>query len=159
MMTALAPIFTSSSTMIWAGAAADWRTASVVWCQIRTRAPITTLSCTIKPNAWCSRVMSGATDALIGRELWYSSALTPLTSRAKRRCPRLRRAIDSNQSPSGLVRRLAAAHRDKAIIGVRGRASRGQALGSAAMQAVSDLYTIPQEHLDFCATIGQIARE
>ncbi|HTW42023.1 MAG TPA: acyl-CoA dehydrogenase family protein [Solirubrobacteraceae bacterium] len=27
------------------------------------------------------------------------------------------------------------------------------------MQAVGDLYTIPQEHLDFCATIGQIARE
>ena len=27
------------------------------------------------------------------------------------------------------------------------------------MQAVSDVYTIPQEHLDFCATIGQIARE
>jgi alkylation response protein AidB-like acyl-CoA dehydrogenase len=29
----------------------------------------------------------------------------------------------------------------------------------AAMQAVSDTYTIPQENLDFCATIGQIARE
>src|ERR1035441_2263717 len=27
------------------------------------------------------------------------------------------------------------------------------------MEAVSDVYTIPQEHLDFCATIGQIARE
>ncbi len=27
------------------------------------------------------------------------------------------------------------------------------------MQTVEDLYTIPQEHLDFCATIGQIARE
>jgi alkylation response protein AidB-like acyl-CoA dehydrogenase len=27
------------------------------------------------------------------------------------------------------------------------------------MQAVSDVYTIPQENLDFCATIGQIARE
>jgi alkylation response protein AidB-like acyl-CoA dehydrogenase len=27
------------------------------------------------------------------------------------------------------------------------------------MQAVSDTYTIPQENLDFCATIGQIARE
>src|ERR1039457_630415 len=27
------------------------------------------------------------------------------------------------------------------------------------MQAVSDVYTIPQEHLDLCATIGQIARE
>ena len=27
------------------------------------------------------------------------------------------------------------------------------------MQAVGDLYTIPQEHLDFCATIGQMARE
>src|SRR3979490_4344 len=27
------------------------------------------------------------------------------------------------------------------------------------MQAVSEVYTIPQEHLDFCATIGQIARE
>jgi acyl-CoA dehydrogenase len=27
------------------------------------------------------------------------------------------------------------------------------------MQAVDDVYTIPQEHLDFCATIGQIARE
>jgi len=27
------------------------------------------------------------------------------------------------------------------------------------MQAVNDVYTIPQEHLDFCATIGQIARE
>ena len=27
------------------------------------------------------------------------------------------------------------------------------------MQAVSDIYTIPQENLDFCATIGQIARE
>src|SRR5262249_19002003 len=28
-----------------------------------------------------------------------------------------------------------------------------------AMEAVGDVYTIPQEHLDFCATIGQIARE
>src|SRR5712691_9263985 len=27
------------------------------------------------------------------------------------------------------------------------------------MQALSDVYTIPQENLDFCATIGQIARE
>src|SRR2546428_218620 len=27
------------------------------------------------------------------------------------------------------------------------------------MQAVSDVYTIPQEHLDLCATISQIARE
>ena len=27
------------------------------------------------------------------------------------------------------------------------------------MEAVSDIYTIPQENLDFCATIGQIARE
>ena len=27
------------------------------------------------------------------------------------------------------------------------------------MEAVSDVYTIPQENLDFCATIGQIARE
>src|SRR2546423_3642735 len=27
------------------------------------------------------------------------------------------------------------------------------------MQAVSDVYAIPQEHLDFCATIGEIARE
>ena len=27
------------------------------------------------------------------------------------------------------------------------------------MQALGDVYTIPQEHLDFCATIGQIARE
>src|SRR5436305_5424592 len=27
------------------------------------------------------------------------------------------------------------------------------------MQAVSDVYSIPQEHLDFCATIGEIARE
>jgi alkylation response protein AidB-like acyl-CoA dehydrogenase len=27
------------------------------------------------------------------------------------------------------------------------------------MEAVSDVYTIPQEHLDFCETIGQIARE
>jgi len=27
------------------------------------------------------------------------------------------------------------------------------------MEAVSDVYAIPQEHLDFCATIGQIARE
>jgi len=27
------------------------------------------------------------------------------------------------------------------------------------MQAVGDVYTIPQENLDFCATIGQIARE
>ena len=27
------------------------------------------------------------------------------------------------------------------------------------MQAVSDVYTIPQEHRDLCATIGQIARE
>ncbi len=27
------------------------------------------------------------------------------------------------------------------------------------MEAVSDIYTIPQEHLDFCETIGQIARE
>src|SRR5256884_5847820 len=28
-----------------------------------------------------------------------------------------------------------------------------------AMQAVSDVYAIPQEHRDLCATIGQIARE
>src|SRR6204780_2149542 len=27
------------------------------------------------------------------------------------------------------------------------------------MEALSDVYTIPQENLDFCATIGQIARE
>ncbi len=27
------------------------------------------------------------------------------------------------------------------------------------MELVSDVYTIPQENLDFCATIGQIARE
>src|SRR5205814_8793460 len=27
------------------------------------------------------------------------------------------------------------------------------------MQAVTDVYAIPQEHLDFCATIGEIARE
>src|SRR6266436_6375235 len=27
------------------------------------------------------------------------------------------------------------------------------------MQALSEVYAIPQEHLDFCATIGQIARE
>src|ERR1700694_6256355 len=27
------------------------------------------------------------------------------------------------------------------------------------MQALSDVYTIPQEQLDLCATIGQIARE
>ena len=27
------------------------------------------------------------------------------------------------------------------------------------MEAVSDVYTMPQEHLDFCETIGQIARE
>ena len=27
------------------------------------------------------------------------------------------------------------------------------------MQAVSEVYAIPQENLDFCATIGQIARE
>src|SRR3954449_7890365 len=27
------------------------------------------------------------------------------------------------------------------------------------MEAVSDVYTIPQEHLDFCATIGEIARQ
>ena len=27
------------------------------------------------------------------------------------------------------------------------------------MEVVEDVYTIPQEHLDFCATIGQIARE
>ena len=27
------------------------------------------------------------------------------------------------------------------------------------MEAVGDVYTIPQENLDFCATIGQIARE
>jgi acyl-CoA dehydrogenase len=27
------------------------------------------------------------------------------------------------------------------------------------MEAVGDVYAIPQEHLDFCATIGQIARE
>src|SRR5204863_7346926 len=30
---------------------------------------------------------------------------------------------------------------------------------TGAGQAVSDVYTIPQEHLDFCATIGEIARE
>src|SRR5437763_16176433 len=28
-----------------------------------------------------------------------------------------------------------------------------------AMQALSEVYAIPQEHLDFCATIGEIARE
>jgi alkylation response protein AidB-like acyl-CoA dehydrogenase len=27
------------------------------------------------------------------------------------------------------------------------------------MEAVSDVYTIPQEHRDLCETIGQIARE
>src|SRR3984893_12041902 len=27
------------------------------------------------------------------------------------------------------------------------------------MEAISDVYTVPQENLDFCATIGQIARE
>jgi acyl-CoA dehydrogenase len=27
------------------------------------------------------------------------------------------------------------------------------------MEAVGDVYTIPQEHIDFCQTIGQIARE
>src|SRR2546430_15336557 len=27
------------------------------------------------------------------------------------------------------------------------------------MEAVSDVYVIPQEHLDFCATIGEIARQ
>ena len=27
------------------------------------------------------------------------------------------------------------------------------------MEALADVYTIPQEHLDFCATIRQIARE
>src|SRR5258708_30790843 len=27
------------------------------------------------------------------------------------------------------------------------------------MEAVDEVYTIPQEHIDFCATIGQIARE
>src|SRR5277367_4467689 len=27
------------------------------------------------------------------------------------------------------------------------------------MEAVSEVYTVPQEHLDFCETIGQIARE
>src|ERR1043165_1278829 len=27
------------------------------------------------------------------------------------------------------------------------------------MQAVGEVYAIPQEHLDFCATIGEIARE
>src|ERR1700689_1110473 len=27
------------------------------------------------------------------------------------------------------------------------------------MEAVSELYAIPREHLDLCATIGQIARE
>ena len=27
------------------------------------------------------------------------------------------------------------------------------------MEALWDIYTIPQENLDFCATIGQIARE
>ena len=27
------------------------------------------------------------------------------------------------------------------------------------MEALGDVYTIPQEHLDFCTTIGQIARE
>src|SRR6185312_8600625 len=28
-----------------------------------------------------------------------------------------------------------------------------------AVEAISDTYTIPREHLDLCATIGQIARE
>src|SRR5437868_6757009 len=32
-------------------------------------------------------------------------------------------------------------------------------LGSRPVEAVSDIYTVPQENLDFCATIGQIARE
>src|SRR5207302_1474781 len=30
---------------------------------------------------------------------------------------------------------------------------------SRPVEAVSDIYTVPQENLDFCATIGQIARE
>jgi len=28
-----------------------------------------------------------------------------------------------------------------------------------SMQALGEVYTIPQEHLDFCAMIGQVARE
>src|SRR4029077_19505808 len=43
--------------------------------------------------------------------------------------------------------------------GVGRREGRPASLGSTRMEAVSDVYTIPQEHLDFCATIGQIARE
>src|SRR5438270_2803627 len=39
------------------------------------------------------------------------------------------------------------------------RANGRSSLGSASMEAVSDVYSIPQEHLDFCATIWQIARE
>src|SRR5438132_1403826 len=43
---------------------------------------------------------------------------------------------------------------------VRGaRGSERRSLGSAQMQALSEVYAIPQEHLDFCATIGEIARE
>src|ERR1700727_1045244 len=37
-------------------------------------------------------------------------------------------------------------------------ADTARSLGSAAMEAVSEAYTIPQENLDFCTTIGQIAR-
>src|SRR5437588_5892971 len=32
-------------------------------------------------------------------------------------------------------------------------------VGSAQVQALSEVYAIPQEHLDFCATIAEIARE
>jgi alkylation response protein AidB-like acyl-CoA dehydrogenase len=45
------------------------------------------------------------------------------------------------------VRRLAALPGEPRITRISG------------MQAVSDVYTIPQENLDFCATISQIARE
>ena len=30
---------------------------------------------------------------------------------------------------------------------------------SGAVQAVSEVYAIPQEHMDFCSTIGEVARE
>src|SRR5438132_5861071 len=46
------------------------------------------------------------------------------------------------------------------IHGVRGGGGcERRSLASAKMQALSEVYAIPQEHLDFCATIGEIARE
>src|SRR6476646_8623938 len=95
--------------------------------------------------------MSGLTCAWIGSELWESSALTRLTTRARRRSPHVCSRIESSHSRSGLTRlRVARAACAPAV---------AASLRIRPMEAVTDVYTIPQEHLDFCAMIGQIARE